>query len=76
MRTVSITIVNSKSNIGENCQLSLGFEELEQLIKRINEIIEETGYSKVEVTVISDDFQFTDDEIEILENNEIVVSIW
>lgn len=76
MRTVSITIVNSKSNIGENCQLSLEFEELEQLIIRIDEIIDETGYSKVGVIVTADDFEFTDDEIELLEDNEIEVSIW
>jgi hypothetical protein len=75
MRTINITIVNSKSNIGENCQLSVEFEEVGKLVNRIDDIITETGYSKVDVSVTPENFKFTDDEIETLEDNDIGVFI-
>jgi hypothetical protein len=73
MRYVYVTIVNSKSNLGENSQSSIPFENIDQLISTIDSIIDELCYHRCEVTVEPEDFLFEDEEIDELEDDGIVV---
>jgi hypothetical protein len=73
MRYVFVTIVDSKSNHGENCQRLIPFDNINQLISTIDSIIDELGYRRCEVTVEPEDFLFEDEEIEELEDDDIFV---
>ncbi len=73
MRYVNVTVVNSKSNYGENSQMTFPFEHVNHLISTIDSIIDELGYRCCEVTVEPDDFLFEDEEVEELEEDGVLV---
>lgn len=67
MRTTSVTIVDRKGS--EALTFGIQFENVADLISKIDEAIDKTDWRKVYVTV--DSMNFTAEEIEELEANEI-----
>jgi len=67
MRTTSVTIVDRKGS--ESLTFGIQFENVADLISKIDEAIDNTDWRKVYVTV--DSMNFTAEEIEELEANEI-----
>jgi hypothetical protein len=73
-KEVEVIIINSKSNYGENCSITLEFENVNKLISIINSIIVEVKYRKSEVEITPSNFNFDIDEIEKLEEEGFVIS--
>ncbi len=46
-------------------------ESIDDLVKKIDEFIEETEYSKVHVVIDPLNFEFTSEEVEYLDDNNI-----
>ncbi len=67
MRTTSVTIVNMKGS--DSTVIGLTFNDIPDLISKIDDEVKGTGYKRVEVSVDSSDF--TLEEMEVLNNNEI-----
>lgn len=67
MRTTSVTIVNMKGS--DSTVIGLSFNDIPDLISKIDDEVKGTGYKRVEVSVDSSDF--TLEEMEVLNNNEI-----
>jgi len=67
MRTTSVTIVNMKGS--DSTVIGLTFNDIPDLISKIDDEVKGTGYKRVEVSVDSSDF--TSEEMEVLNNNEI-----
>lgn len=67
MRTCAVTIVDRKGSEATN--VTIQFTDIPDLIKKIDEAINETDYRKVYVTV--DTMDFTADEIQELNDNDI-----
>lgn len=67
MRTTSVTIVNMKGS--DSTVIGLTFNDIPDLISKIDDEVMGTGYKRVEVSVDSSDF--TLEEMEVLNNNEI-----
>lgn len=67
MRTTSVTIVNRKGS--ESTVIGLTFNDIPDLIQKIDDEIRNIGYNKVDVSV--DSYDFTNEEMEELNNNDI-----
>ncbi len=67
MRTASVTIVNRKGP--ESMIISLSFNDIPDLIQKIDEAVDQTDYRKVYVSV--DSFDFTNEEMQELNNSDI-----
>lgn len=67
MRTTSVTIVDRKGS--ESITLGIQFENVADLISKIDEAIDNTEWRKVYVTV--DTMDFSNEEIEELNENDI-----
>ena len=67
MRGCAVSIVDRKGS--ESTNVSIQFTDIPDLIKKIDEAIYETDYMKVYVTV--DTMDFTADEIQELNDNDI-----
>lgn len=67
MRTTSVTIVDRKGP--ESITLGIQFENITDLISKIDEAIDNTDWRKVYVTV--DTMDFSDEEIQELNENDI-----
>ncbi len=67
MRTTSVTIVNMKGS--DSTVIGLTFNDIPDLISKIDDEVMGTGYKRVEVSVDSSDF--TSEEMEVLNNHEI-----
>jgi len=67
MRTTIVTILNRKGS--ESTTIGITFNDIPDLIQKIDDATDETGYRKVYVTVDSSDF--TIDELNELESKDI-----
>lgn len=67
MRTTSVTFVNRKGS--ESTVIGLTFNDIPDLIQKIDDEIRNIGYNKVDVSV--DSYDFTNEEMEELNNNDI-----
>lgn len=67
MRTTSVTITNRKEPLSMN--LIIQFDDIPNLITKIDKAIENTDWRKVYVTV--DTMDFTNEEVEELNDNDI-----
>jgi hypothetical protein len=68
MRTVDITLINMKDDDVRN--LEFAFESVEDLVQKIDRVIEDLEWKKATVELV-DDSVFTEEEINYLSENDI-----
>jgi hypothetical protein len=71
MRETNVKIENCESNFGENCQLTIEFDTVQNLYEIIREIQSEVEYDFAHICVEFDDIELTDEDIEYLKGRGV-----